>query len=320
MSNYHWYLKHAIHFDKSDVLLKFYWDPVQPYVAHYLRFGGLYGRIQFIADIYVSGSLSVNNPATVAVVDGNMLKLTPFRFQNVPPPMSSLTLELSNTISHVSFLASGNGDNICIHTNDGKLSFFESQIKCHKSIQIPSFLGSLQLPDLDTIHYRQVIWVQKDVIVAISYNRRELCDTVAILYLEEENSNLTIRKKVHVCIADHHLSRIHIGHMGEILVQSIAGTVIEIYDYSTADPRYVVRDTFPEFCPWFSSVPIENNEVLYVGMSDSNKLYLNQKLLSAECTSYFIHTHHLLFTTFSHKLCLMPLNSSYQGKFLISLS
>jgi elongator complex protein 1 len=313
MSNYYWYLKQAIHFDKSDSLLKFYWDPVQPLVAHYLTSGGLYGRFQFIAEVYVSQSLSAKNPGTVIVVDGNMLKLTPFKFQNVPPPMSSLTFGLSKPACHVSFLVADHGDNICVQTNDGVLSFFESQIKSHKSIQTPLLRGSVQLPDLDKFYYRQATWAEKNTVVAISYDRSGCFDEVAILHIQEKNSTIFISEAEYLRITDDSLSSIRLGPSREILVQSRTGTVFEIVVSSTSDSSFVMRGKLPEFCPWLSLARLENQESLYVGMSGSNRLYLNQKLLSAECTSYFIHNHHLLFTTFSHKLCLLPLNSSCEG-------
>lgn len=314
MSNYYWYLKHSISFDESDGLLKFYWDPLKPLTVHYLTFTGIYGAVQFVTDVYVSQSLSSENPGTVVVVDGNCLKMTPFKFQNVPPPMCSLTLELSKPVSHVSFLGFGNGDNICVQSNDGWIFFYKSEITSPKNIMLPSLIGSIQLPDSNRFHYRQTHWAQKDVAIAISYDKKENADAVAIIYIQE---GMLIRKTQYIRVSRHPLCRLQISSIGDVLVQDEEGNIFEV-QIRDDSATFEVAEPFPECCSWFTSVAIEEkdkNTILYVGMTDSNKLFLNQQLLSAECTSFFVHNHHLLLTTFSHKLCLVPLNSTFEGLF-----
>ena len=270
--------------------------------------------MKFVKDVYVSPSLTSENPGTVAVVDGSSLKLTPFKIQNVPPPMSSLSLELPRPISHVSFLGTGNGDDICVMLNDDQLYFFKSQIDCPK-IQLPILIGTLSLKDQETFHYRQVHWVRKDLVVAIVHNKNEGYDGLLVLKIKEEESKVYVTNRELVRVSHQNVVRLHISSLGHILVLDEEGMIFELDIGAETTISKMCCESFPEVCSWFTSltVGIENSEVAYIGLTESNKLYFNQKLLSSECTSYFVHNRHILYTTFSHKLCLLPRKASFQG-------
>ncbi|KAF9529755.1 Elongator complex protein 1 [Crepidotus variabilis] len=98
-SNYHWYLKHEIP-AKSDTeglpgrFTSINWHPER---ALHLILSTSKQVIQrnYSWDTFISHSQPPNDSGTVAVLDGPLVFLTPFRSQNVPPPMSSYQLPLS---------------------------------------------------------------------------------------------------------------------------------------------------------------------------------------------------------------------------------
>ncbi|WFD19831.1 Putative elongator complex protein 1 [Malassezia caprae] len=85
--NYHWYLKHEAEYD---VLHDLTWHPEQPLtllVAHaYIE------RRTFWLETPCSRGLPPHDAACAAVIDGAHVLLTPFRWQNVPPPMCAVAL------------------------------------------------------------------------------------------------------------------------------------------------------------------------------------------------------------------------------------
>ncbi len=87
--NYHWYLKQE--FVATTRVEHVKWhpeDPLQLLVAH----AGSVAHRVFAHETAVSPGRPPVDAACVAVADGSATLLTPFRMQNVPPPMASLSL------------------------------------------------------------------------------------------------------------------------------------------------------------------------------------------------------------------------------------
>ncbi|KAJ3197353.1 hypothetical protein HK101_004229 [Irineochytrium annulatum] len=85
--NYHWYLKQEIMAPADDAVNAFAWDPEVAVKIHVSLKSGVLRTLEFIFDVQTTTSLAPTTPATVAVTDGDMLLLTPFRMSNAPPPM-----------------------------------------------------------------------------------------------------------------------------------------------------------------------------------------------------------------------------------------
>ncbi|WFD41450.1 Putative elongator complex protein 1 [Malassezia psittaci] len=81
--NYHWYLKQEMVWDD---LFTSRWHPEDPFKLYILRSHTLEQRTYRI-ETHVSSGAPPHDAASVAVIDGSAILLTPFRLQNVPPPM-----------------------------------------------------------------------------------------------------------------------------------------------------------------------------------------------------------------------------------------
>lgn len=91
--NYHWYLKQEFVTSVMQGVEQVNWhpeDPLQLLIAHTDRVEQRYFTLETMA----SGGRPPVDVACVAVADGAATLLTPFRMQNVPPPMASLSLLL----------------------------------------------------------------------------------------------------------------------------------------------------------------------------------------------------------------------------------
>ena len=91
--NYHWYLKQEMTFDsrKESVVQQLRWHPERPHELLIATSQAVFKKI-FCHETSASGGRPPFDAACVAVADGSATLLTPFRMQNVPPPMCSLTL------------------------------------------------------------------------------------------------------------------------------------------------------------------------------------------------------------------------------------
>ncbi|KAG7163721.1 putative elongator complex protein 1 [Homarus americanus] len=72
---------------------------------------------------------------------------------------------------------------------------------------------------------------------------------------------------------------------------------------------------FPSVCEQVSLCPVKDgSQFMPLGLTCRNRLYWGYNQLLANCTSYHIHTDHLLVTTTNHILEVMPLMESYMSK------
>jgi len=70
-----------------------------------------------------------------------------------------------------------------------------------------------------------------------------------------------------------------------------------------------------DICPWLAVTYIGNNEQktkCVIGLTPRNRLYANEKLLVSNCTSFYIHSDFLIFTTMTHTARFLPLNISFE--------
>lgn len=86
--NYHWYLKQEIQLEGLRALL---WHAEEPLWLYLVHAGGIEKRV-YAADTAVSSGTPPHDASCAAVVDGHALLLTPFRLQNVPPPMCAVCI------------------------------------------------------------------------------------------------------------------------------------------------------------------------------------------------------------------------------------
>ena len=68
---------------------------------------GIVERYEYVLDLIKDLSIWPFDYGLVAVLDGEILKLTPLRISNIPPPMSASELPLESTPVHVAFDLTG---------------------------------------------------------------------------------------------------------------------------------------------------------------------------------------------------------------------
>ncbi|KAG5513707.1 hypothetical protein PMAC_000745 [Pneumocystis sp. 'macacae'] len=106
MSNYHWHLKYEIKFKSSkNIFIK--WHPEIPLILSLINDGDLV--LYYFTWTIISSPLNLSyDYGTVAVINGDNLRLTPFKIANVPPPLSFRDIKLSETPTSISISKDSN--------------------------------------------------------------------------------------------------------------------------------------------------------------------------------------------------------------------
>ncbi|KAJ3288043.1 hypothetical protein HK104_008357 [Borealophlyctis nickersoniae] len=308
-NNYYWYLKQQINpADQNDYIAGFVWDPEVALRLHVMTEGGEYRRLEYCMDEFTTTSLCADNPATVAVIDGASLLLTPFKHLNTPPPMSALKATLPAPIAHVAFAGTGNGDDFAVLLCDGTVRLFRSH-SGQKPVKLPETECTVSLYDADPsnqVTYRQLSWPAPGILMAISHDASTVTDSISIFSLS--GSTLSLAGAVRV---DAGVSRLYYSAaLDSVFAELNYGRVLNLEKHGDAWTARHVGD-FPVVCPWFAVAQIgsgDEKERVPIGLSNSNKLYANDRVLSTDCTSFFVHNNFLIFTTLTHVARFVPLN------------
>lgn len=121
MSNSQYHLKHSRYLNsdedqEEDHFLR--WNPNDSLCLHIVSSQG--NHVEYRLNFQVTYS---SYESTVAVIDGNKLKITPFKYCSIPPPMSAYTIELDSLIQSFMFCRDFTSckDLFLIQTVDGKI-------------------------------------------------------------------------------------------------------------------------------------------------------------------------------------------------------
>ncbi|CAG8578654.1 3718_t:CDS:10, partial [Funneliformis mosseae] len=329
MNNYHWYLKHEIQ-SQSDVrITSVSWDPEKALRLHYTTTNE-YHCLDFCWDVFGANTISDKNAASVAVIDGTSVNLTPFRVMNVPPPMFAFSVQLSNPASCVTFSSNNGGNDFAVLESNQQITLFEWSGALERPIKAPTSIGSIQIedPKNDRGIMRQIIWFNRSVIFFLHSSKKlnHYDNLVAIYLTYDENGKAKCVSYENFNLKQNVLRLYFNPNNKELWFESIHGKILiaEIYmdridkfieniNYNKEEKIKVQNDIFiqfPEVCHWISSTRIgreERTEDVIIGLSENNKLYGNHMLISAECTSFFVHNTLLLFTTLSNVIKFLPL-------------
>ncbi|KAI0076404.1 IkappaB kinase complex IKAP component [Panus rudis PR-1116 ss-1] len=328
--NYHWYLKHEITAPPTPEgqpgrFTSVTWHPEN---ASNLVLTTTTQVIQrtYAWETYASRSKPPGDSGSVAVLDGASILLTPFRSQNVPPPMSAYQLTVpqspfapvlpQSVPVHLSF--SQKRDVLAILWESGYLELTDLQTRLGPGkgkIMDPQRLWSGGVVESNENNYEvsgrfhQVTqWISErdneGGVLQIAVLGSSATDVVNILTIEEGNV-----KRLDVNLPERNGRLLHSDHT--LSWQSPKG---QVYDYDSSSGIFVPVSDFPEFC--FEServsVIVEGNVTpIYVGLSNSNQLYIandqRHRVLASNVNSFFVASGFLIYTTTAHTSQYAPL-------------
>ncbi|KAI0669554.1 IkappaB kinase complex IKAP component [Trametes maxima] len=329
--NYHWYLKQEIAAPPEDGIpgrfTSVQWHPEDPLRLILTTSSDIIQRT-YSWDTIASPSRPPVDSGSVAVLDGTNLLLTPFRSQNVPPPMAAHTLavqlppELQPSLpirapvpAHAAFASAS--DLLAILYETGVLQVFDLKTRLgpgRSKIMDPSLVWSGLLPKRT---YRHVAFAAsgtgEDIRIAAlgSDPRSDAVDVVAVIDVSGNESKTTE-------IAFNAQNGRLVPSQG-IVWEAPDGRIYEV-DVDSKSTSEIAQ--FPEFCfcTVHTLVPgesIDDPSSLYIGLSHGSKLYVvdghGTRTLATNANSFAVTPGFLIFTTTTHVAQFAPLKSLVQA-------
>ncbi|KAF9584994.1 hypothetical protein BGW38_004344 [Lunasporangiospora selenospora] len=322
MNNYKWYLKQELTYNEEGAgVANFQWDVESALVLHVVTESGSYQRNQYCWDNYANEMLSPDNIGTTAVVDGANLLVTPFRVMNVPPPMSAFTLQVPYAIKHVSFSTLHGGDDMAVLLADQRVAFFATEDKTVRPLPEPKLLGLINLAEVPSVSIRQIAWVKPDTLIGLQFDSDISADSIVVVRLAFDGDNKApkVISKSNVPL-EGLFQRLYFSQTyGDILLQQADGTLVSI-EIGESDEEPTIGSwheisALPEGCLWMGTTRIGTGDVQYkeravVGLARNNRLYVNERQISSETTSFCLHNHFMVFTTATHSTRFLSLDTS----------
>ncbi|MCO5555859.1 hypothetical protein L7F22_009404 [Adiantum nelumboides] len=243
-------------------------------------FEGGASAYQFVLDTCVSTSQSPPNDAScAAVVDGQNILLTPFRIQNIPPPMASMTIKLNERVVPVDVTWSS----VSLSTKEA-ISFLH--VLLPRGV-VQTWL--LQWGDLQSSSRGlDEKWKQPEL----------LCTT---------DFGLSARQLA----AFAHCK----GEKIKIAVGVLAVDGFESLKLATRKIQWKDRERIPlpAFFPHINLICAQNSpeeDVHLVGLTEAGQLFLNTKLLARDANSFTLTDSHIIWTNVSHEAKFLPIQSA----------
>ncbi|KAG2158594.1 pol II transcription elongation factor [Suillus bovinus] len=340
--NYYWYLKQEISAPLSTHFTSINWHPE---VGMRLL---LTSPLQIIQQDYTWETCAgANDTGCVGVIDGQKILLTPFRTQNIPPPMSSHevimntptdassgSLFLSQVPPHISL--SQSHDLLGAVWQEGHVMIWALHTRITPgggAAMNPNLIWSANLPR-EFYHCRQIL------LSCENGGDERVTISAAILGSDVSgNDRIVIYDFEHVVLPFKPISATRsrtislqqkngrlIPHEvpGQLTWQAPDGAIFQVY---REDESYSQICSFTEHCP--SSQRVDAR--LFVGLSAGGKVYIaipnaESTLLVSNVNSFTVASGFVIFTTTSHDVQFAPVESmvailtSGQGNGMLSLN
>ncbi|KAK6351726.1 hypothetical protein TWF718_004873 [Orbilia javanica] len=297
--NYHWYLKSEIYCksfynNSSDCSPppRVKWHPEKALQLSISTFEEI-TELDFSWFVHRGATSLPLDLGIVTVIDGSSLKLTPFRYANMPPPMSLCEVTLGGSVIDVA--VSPAGDSLAALTAGG--------------VDIITW-------DVPNLQRKAPTKVQKSAIeLEGGLNYRQICffgpNKVALLYgtasieIYQNTGGIWGRfGKVEDTLLLPGVASIALSSDGSsILCESVSGEVIVLDDALTT----LDRQSHPQAClidDWYSSTGQERK---IFALGPSGRLFCNGKPLLNGCTSFVLTNQHLIITTIQNFLKFISL-------------
>lgn len=279
-SNYEWYTRFSYFIGQEmspGLLLE--WDPEKSLVIHViisiiiLSLDGEYIYREFVPKIH----RSLTN-ATVAVINGKNVQVTPFKTHTIPPPMFKNLLSCTSQVLDLHIL-----DDFIICLCDESIICFSLQTTKNVSTIILNASGT------DVVH-KMVRGLENGDICVLQFNVEMKMDQITIYHPNNTNETLLLFDLA---------ARSFTSSNKSLVIQDSHGGLFGI----ESGAAYKLQESFPSFCHLFEK---SNNK--WIGLNSRNKLFIESNCISQQCTSYLMTPSFLLTTNLEHRLEIIPIS------------
>lgn len=313
-NNYHWYTKQDLTVPQgSGPLVDIFFHPDNALQVFLLT-------TQFITsytlqwDVLASSRAPPHDAGLVNVVDGRDLLVTPLRYENVPPPMSSYRLRNPDRSAQVPVHTTFSLDDDLLVALYPDFSFDLWQC-------FPAPAGQSQPPSLllsqcaISVSSKQLQPLQ----IAAKGSLQQGVLRLALLCSAEEVSSLwiaTVDLKSQTCdVAEPLLGEAfeQLAAFSRGFITQVRGGGLQAMSTEAEETTDILEDAcLPEMCTKIAPVELPDRPVRVLGLTSSGRLYAGTQLLSPEATSFVVCGNFLIFTTTSHTARFIALSDLSQ--------
>jgi len=307
MGNYHYYLKQEILLPECNDPVRMSWHPEK--ALHLVAQSSNTTKVLNYIFTVSSGSLiPPNDLGLVAVVDGRVLKLTPLRLANVPPPMALIDLQVGKNVVDVA-----------INKSATRIAVLYSDAIAVYSASFDS--AAANPPQLvDMVNIPCVSESALTVATQIAYegdNHLALLTSVS----NSSNDRITIFSQdladtLHdIDLAASCSALFPSFDYGSLSCQLPQGKIMKISSNSGSCSSIL---DLPAACPWIDVWSDEELSIVF-GLSTNGTLYgisssdngqtIHERLRIRGCTSFLVTQAHLIYTTSQHLIKFVHLHA-----------
>ncbi|KAK6535140.1 hypothetical protein TWF694_001618 [Orbilia ellipsospora] len=301
--NYHWYLKCEIHNEKPDIPFfvhqapKVSWHPENP-LQLLVKANGHITELEFSWVVHLGATLTPSDLGAVAVIDGANLKLTPFRYANVPPPMSLCSVALAANIIDVAF--SPSGDEIVL-LSEKQIDLIKWDIRGSGRKATPQVHSAII--QLESTNHRQVCFFGTQKLIV-------LYGSSSLDIYSQSGSSWKFSSHLEATLSWSGVSNIKLSNdNSNILCQDLSGdTYIFNENLIAFDCKHLLQPSIVD-----DIYNADEDKRIIVGLSEHGRLFANDKTLLNGCTSFIVTGRHIIVTTIQNFLKFIPITPGVEN-------
>ncbi|KAL6691986.1 IKI3 family domain-containing protein [Trichoderma pleuroticola] len=288
MGNYHWYLKQEIAMEPGFACLAWHSEKALRFAA--ASAGSLILGEQIFHTSRGSCRLP-NDNGVVAVIDGETVKITPFRTANVPPPMALFEVRAESSVVDVAF---GHQNSSFAVLHQKGVDLYELPLKKGRSTRpVERLKLPFDTPNMPEHHIPlRICWVSDNSLRCMGY-QDDLGHLQLVVSTGEGNS-------AEISMLDSSLTlAATTTRDDDATVESYGQDQTgKLYRLSTSGDD-LLPIQFTTQLPWFEVSKHDDVEMAF-GLSRSGHIFANSRLLAKNCTSFIVTPNHVIFTTSNH--------------------
>lgn len=305
-NNYHWYTKQDLSVPGGGPLVDVFFHPDNALQIFLLTPEAVMSfTLQW--DVLASNRASPSDAGMVNVIDGRDLLVTPLRYENVPPPMSSYRLRNPDRPVQVP-----------VHTSFSLEADFLVALYEDLSFDVWQFFvgpaGQSQPPVLKLSSHIKIAGQPQPLQIATKTSPQGDTLYLAVLCAVDEMNIIsiaTVDLQSQSCSVSEPLlvdSYQQICAFSGGFITQIQGGLLQAISVEAEEIDVLEDERLPELCYKIAPVEQPSSSVRVLGLTSAGRLYVGSKLLSPEATSFVVCGTFLIFSTNSHSARFIALS------------
>lgn len=292
MGNYHWYLKQEIQTSSLLPTSSVVWHAEKPLKLIAPASESIIS-MEYVFSIARGSTAPPHDQGTVAVIDGHIVKVTPFRTSNFPPPMALLEIDIGANVIDVAFNADAS---LIVALYEKGLSIYEWKVLApsNATSSLTARVTFAKTAQSDGIPLQISFSKTEDVLVLWKSGSRS---SVRKYGYDDDTARMMDMTSTATPASVSILSSYSHDGTTRAFAEDVVG---DLHSLSPEDVS-ISHCKLPICLPWVEIVPFGKDCIAF-GMSSNGHLYANTRLLVKNCTSFLITPAHLIFTTTTHLL------------------